>query len=190
MLGKVTDNAILRWEVRITPAHAGKSRSPCSGCPASRDHPRACGEKIIVATKEAVTLGSPPRMRGKVALAVDGDRLRGITPRMRGKGRYRPGGYHAVGITPAHAGKRIASCRQCSCSRDHPRACGEKGLLILFSLVSRGSPPRMRGKAPRPFTPTEPGGITPAHAGKRIQGSDLAAGGRDHPRACGEKFME
>lgn len=72
-------------------------------------------------------LGSPPRMRGK-ALAFGGE-----------SGR--------AGITPAYAGK--SNCNPGSPQHwlDHPRMCGEKGLSRLWTRSTRGSPPRMRGKA-------------------------------------------
>ena len=53
-----------------------------------------------------------------------------------------------------------------------------------------GSPPRMRGK-PKPCVADEqPGGITPAHAGKTFSPPPLARKHRDHPRACGENAAE
>ena len=72
-------------EVRITPAHAGKSRSMRRYRPAPLDHPRACGEKFFVKPRKRSSVGSPPRMRGK------------------GKSAF----YHLLlsRITPAHAGK-------------------------------------------------------------------------------------
>ena len=110
----------------ITPAHAGKSmiRFQCSPC--RRDHPRTCGEKNSVFFSKYLAMGSPPHMRGKES-AVEfngGD----------------------VGITPAHAGKsHPADCR-CCVPGDHPRTCGEKVMNLMYSEVSMGSPPHMRGK--------------------------------------------
>ena len=51
-------------------------------------------------------LGSPPRMRGKVALRDHGQFL--------------------TGITPAYAGKRRSVTDFITCHWDHPRVCGEK----------------------------------------------------------------
>ena len=51
------------------------------------------------------------------------------------------------GITPARAGKSTRNEFQCSCGWDHPRACGEKSLLGPLRAASKGSPPRVRGKA-------------------------------------------
>ena len=72
----------------ITPACAGNRppEIPCkSGTP---DHPRVCGEQISRAIWVATSSGSPPRVRGTAADALDG------------KGR--------IGITPACAGNRWA----------------------------------------------------------------------------------
>ena len=85
MRGKVQIVAFPMMLRGITPAHAGKSPKGGSSGEASRDHPRACGEKQSRTAAVCAQVGSPPRMRGKV-LEVGGidDRL---------------------GITPAHAGK-------------------------------------------------------------------------------------
>ena len=69
----------------ITPACAGKSKTSAVGCPGCRDHPRVCGEKSAGANVIGLSLGSPPRVRGKAA-----------EPRAS---------HGPQGITPAHAGK-------------------------------------------------------------------------------------
>ena len=73
--------------LRITPARAGKSQSRPPAWGRARDHPRACGEKILPGRVSAKILGSPPRVRGK------GPALHCSSP--------------APGITPARAGKRV-----------------------------------------------------------------------------------
>ena len=70
---------------RITPAYAGKSTSMNAFCHNIRDHPRLCGEKLWTLVKRLSQRGSPPPMRGKVAVC----------------GVFRTDG----GITPAYAGK-------------------------------------------------------------------------------------
>ena len=167
MRGKVAAVDAYHKGGRITPAHAGKrllGRLPGMGGP---DHPRACGEKTPVRFYENGVPGSPPRMRGK-----------GV------KARYER---VAVGITPAHAGKSQFPGPSPALPRDHPRACGEKTFKTYELDVSRGSPPRMRGKVLPPPLAALHRGITPAYAGKsycsRRRGSDP----QDHPRVCGEK---
>ena len=71
------------------------------------------------------------------------------------------------GITPAYAGKsRTASTIFCP-TVDHPRVCGEKGVVNA--------------------TREEPDGITPAYAGKSSDFFHDGSGEGDHPRVCGEK---
>ena len=65
--------------------------------------------------------------------------------------------------------------------------CGEKLLRLLLLWAKRGSPPRVRGKVPRPPSVTRKFGITPACAGKRLPQQRTSGGSRDHPRVCGEK---
>ena len=129
MRGKVLDGVKVILVLGITPAHAGK-RSRCTFVQTSRwDHPRTCGEKSSREIFQTSRRGSPPRMRGKVAL-LDFVHV------------------HA-GITPAHAGKRLV--RYCGryCDRDHPRTCGEKDITALNANNWQGSPPRMQGKEKR-----------------------------------------
>ena len=106
---------------------------------------------------------------------------------MRGKGVKARYERVAVGITPAHAGKSQFPGPSPALPRDHPRACGEKTFKTYELDVSRGSPPRMRGKVLPPPLAALHRGITPAYAGKsscsRRRGSDP----QDHPRVCGEK---
>ena len=90
----------------ITPAHAGKRRPHAVKVSPLQDHPRVCGEKYIKNFMGYSTLGSPPRMRGKVACPASTA--------------------GAVGITPAYAGKRNFTATNHFHKKDHPRVCGEK----------------------------------------------------------------
>ena len=87
MRGKVSFHSEIGAESGITPAHAGKSTNKDIKFGFGRDHPRACGEKPTFEPATVMTLGSPPRMRGKVGYA----QLCACS----------------LGITPAHAGKRL-----------------------------------------------------------------------------------
>ena len=90
----------------------------------------------------------------------------GSPPRVRGKDvRF---GFldQGVGITPACAGKSEKKVPFLPPHQDHPRVCGEKFRFILLSLLSSGSPPRVRGKAGGCRTAAASSGITPAYAGK------------------------
>ena len=73
--------------VGITPAYAGKRISRSSAVSGSGDHPRVCGEKVLIWAGAVGRWGSPPRMRGKEHYA-------GLD-------------YNPIRITPAYAGKRF-----------------------------------------------------------------------------------
>ena len=127
-----------------------------------------CGEKLLFQMMLLVLRGSPPRVRGKVFRCVDG--------------------LHSVGITPACAGKRHSWGSQQSLYRDHPRVCGEKMVSMIPHRRSRGSPPRMRGKAHYQCRRTDCQRITPAYAGKSSELMQKFGMSGDHPRVCGEKL--
>ena len=146
MRGKVAPETVNGGHSGITPAHAGKRRRNTPRSPCSRDHPRTCGEKDFSAGGKDCIQGSPPHMRGKVAIA------------------YKYALFQ--GITPAHAGKRKTWNWTKRQWRDHPRTCGEKQSQFRSLCASMGSPPHMRGKAHRRPGTAVRRGITPAHAGK------------------------
>ena len=109
MRGKVNFPAQVRPFHGITPAHAEKRRSKPTSWTCPGDHPRVCGEKYFRPRWLPCTVGSPPRMRGKVIAAAEGARTRRITPVYAGK----------RGRCPRPVGRRW----------DHPRVCGEKTVL-------------------------------------------------------------
>ena len=151
---------------RITPAGAGKTVHKRSCSPPSKDHPRRCGENMMIFFKYMTDLGSPPQVRGKPVRLV----------------------FSVVddGITPAGAGKTAASsaCRQVR--HDHPRRCGENCISIAFRRRQRGSPPQVRGKLCLRINYWQAHRITPAGAGKTIAWAQYITSKWDHPRRCGE----
>ena len=92
----------------------------------------------------------------------------GSPPRVRGKGIVHVFVPEKLGITPAYAGKRMLYARAVRRDRDHPRVCGEKTAPRHRLHLAKGSPPRMRGKAPSNVDVPGTYGITPAYAGKSI----------------------
>ena len=91
MRGKARSACFHLRNLGITPAHAGKSFFASSKYLFARDHPRTCGEKVLVRVCVHDIAGSPPHMRGKGLPAL----LRPFCDR----------------ITPAHAGKRLKRSR-------------------------------------------------------------------------------
>ena len=137
---------------------------------ASRDHPRACGEKNKELEGVWLPMESPPRGRGK-AFSV-----------LRRQFRFR--------ITPAWAGKRQTATMPRTMTRDHPRVGGEKLWVCCYDVVPRGSPPRGRGKEIVDITEWPTNRITPAWAGKSNAAVLDTSSTEDHPRMGGEKCIE
>ena len=106
---------------------------------------------------------------------------------MRGKGKPDPEPRREHRITPAHAGKSGKPGPVKLAAPDHPRTYGEKWYLDIELPPTRGSPPRMRGKAKRRERPQSSRRITPAYAGKRRSSYTAALWAADHPHTCGEK---
>ena len=87
MRGKHVKRMSEKRDLRITPAHAGKTCPPLWYIYSIEDHPRACGENRNNLHIYNPGTGSPPRMRGKRSDDLE-------------KAAY-------VRITPAHAGKTL-----------------------------------------------------------------------------------
>ena len=103
-----------RWH-RITPAGAGKTQSCTTRQSCTSDHPRGCGENHLHKTLELTAIGSPPRVRGKLAELTN----------------------HFVShrITPAGAGKTPVYYQSVRFYRDHPRGCGENLKRSLYTAI-------------------------------------------------------
>ena len=170
MRGKVGSIAVFYIRCGITPACAGKSGPISASGKAIRDHPRVCGEKALHDGGILPAQGSPPRVRGKVVVSRNLCLL--------------------SGITPACAGKSELQALVLSGQRDHPRVCGEKFFCRSLAAVTRGSPPRVRGKVLPRLLFLACIGITPACAGKRGHGRQSGRSAGDHPRVCGEKVCK
>ena len=109
-------------------------------------HPRACGENPSPMPDAVRCLGSSPRVRGKPT---------GIST-----------GILDRGLIPARAGKTAGAASPPTCTRAHPRACGENA----------------GGCSPLPM----PARLIPARAGKTWTSSVPGRSETAHPRACGE----
>ena len=152
---------------RIIPAGAGKSTARETAGNRAGDHPRGCGEKGRGLTPLGCPLGSSPRVRGKAHLIPPITLSLGIIPAGAGKSRPRPDDSRRAG--------------------DHPRGCGEKRSGWPRACRSRGSSPRVRGKASVGLLLVAELGIIPAGAGKSMTPWNMTLVAQDHPRGCGEK---
>ena len=97
----------------IIPACAGSTACGAAPRPASRDHPRMCGEHHFPLNRSDVPRGSSPHVRG-APLREGGKRLEG-------------------GIIPACAGSTRRTGRSGRRTWDHPRMCGEHSPALLLT---------------------------------------------------------
>ena len=130
--GKDRLSSIVKWRYRITPACAGKSRTPSWNNKIGGDHPRMCGEKLVCWPLVCTIWGSPPHVRGKAIVPtvpatfpMDHPRMcgekcfhlwnlvkvLGSPPHVRGKECGNVENSVENGITPACAGKRLKRSR-------------------------------------------------------------------------------
>ena len=70
--------------VGITPAYAGNTNRENILFIEARDHPRVCGEHIMIVGYSQQIMGSPPRMRGTLFNASAYGSRDGITPAYAG----------------------------------------------------------------------------------------------------------
>ena len=77
--------ALRLWELRITPASAGKTKTKTGKIALNRDHPRECGKNICIAYIVSVVVGSPPRVREKPPVSTSHIYSIRITPASAGK---------------------------------------------------------------------------------------------------------
>ena len=113
------------------------------------DHPRRCGENLLMWLARGRQQGSPPQVRGK---------LSHTSPALI-----------SSRITPAGAGKTPQVTLVPIEDKDHPRRCGENPTRWRPTNLQRGSPPQVRGKLCRTAPYTVRKRITPAGAGKTLQ---------------------
>ena len=166
MRGKPIISSCKHFELRITPACAGKTMVHLERALALRDHPRVCGENRDCGKLEKEYRGSPPRVRGKHRASYCKT--------------------HLKRITPACAGKTLRVHRLAARQGDHPRVCGENACANNLVRDTLGSPPRVRGKLRKIHRMLAAQRITPACAGKTQAGCGHRKLHRDHPRVCGE----
>ena len=112
---------------RITPAWAGKRTCRSQMVVLRRDYPRVGGEESSGEPVAKISLGLPPRGRGRDYLL----------PTLGAPER----------ITPAWAGKRRPARVSIASLRDYPRVGGEELAEVAAASTRSGLPPRGRGRA-------------------------------------------
>ena len=196
--------------LRLIPAHAGKTSSRCSRKACIPAHPRSRGEnhRLAAGIEDAGGSSPPhagkthdthvtpparrahPRSRGENHRCVH---LRtvasGSSPLTRGKPRANASMSARVGLIPAHAGKtgrRRGRSQQLSA---HPRSRGENAGTASRRESRAGSSPLTRGKQGGYRVNGRGLRLIPAHAGKTCATSTGNSHAPAHPRSRGENWL-
>ena len=93
-------------------------------------------------------------------------------------------------IIPADAGSTMLGTGYQLPPTDHPRRCGEHGLVVSAIGFLQGSSPQMRGALDSGFSSRIAVGIIPADAGSTAQARPCWCKYEDHPRRCGEHLTD
>ena len=166
MRGALVPRNVAACEVGIIPACAGSTSSSPTRQTSQRDHPRMCGEHLVVNGKKATDKGSSPHVRGAPNAWIERE--------------------DGVGIIPACAGSTACNRLWSDEARDHPRMCGEHTSLQFGTACFPGSSPHVRGARRVVRLARCRRGIIPACAGSTRPQTGWRARSRDHPRMCGE----
>ena len=130
----------------LIPAHAGKTYSPAEPPRRERAHPHSRRENTLGGNGALNNAGSSPLTRGNRKPEQAVKYSWGSSPLTRGK-RGRPRCKHPrTGLIPAHAGKTLTPPRMRPGGRAHPRSRGENFLIVNVERKVDGSSPLTRGK--------------------------------------------
>ncbi len=129
----------------LTPAWAGTATRSGPTATARWAHPRVGGDGVDAEMSVLYGAGSPPRGRGR-------------PERLRNEARE-------AGLTPAWAGTAIGTAAVRWPEWAHPRVGGDGGVMDTGAALTRGSPPRGRGRPLCKSSEYGSAGLTPAWAG-------------------------
>ena len=87
---------------------------------------------------------------------------------------------------PAYAGKTVVGASPQGGRQEHPRVCGENGVIEAFLGDQHGTSPRMRGKLNAVRYHNQGLRNIPAYAGKTVRVLGPKGRSAEHPRVCGE----
>ena len=152
---------------RIIPTRVGTSHSEFRENPLSRDHPHACGDKILIYAVKVTLTKSSPRVWGQDTVFS----------------RHT----NVIRIIPTRVGTRENYASVCPFPKDHPHACGDKFRYLSMGCTTPGSSPRVWGQAIPDGTYKAKCRIIPTRVGTSTSIDTNAAGIMDHPHACGDK---
>ena len=126
MWGQVCSSRRFIVRDRIIPTHVGTSFHITFTKLSYKDHPHACGDKLIRSTNCVTVIGSSPRMWGQVNNSIFS--------------------IFYLRIIPTHVGTSSMMLANANLVRDHPHACGDKVILDFPEIQNEGSSPRMWGQ--------------------------------------------
>ena len=110
----------------IIPTRVGTSETHKSERLERRDHPHACGDKLETLSRRACISGSSPRVWGQAELAKSANSTNRIIPTRVGTSLFTP--------------------KNTRLWKDHPHACGDKGVKNMKPMQYSGSSPRVWGQ--------------------------------------------
>ena len=164
--GKRASNRRKCREIRLIPAHAGKTFEPGGQRLTTQAHPRSRGENYSELGNTPSMTGSSPLTRGKLTSASTAS--------------------SPARLIPAHAGKTGTPIAVNDRLPAHPRSRGENPACHGAVDSRPGSSPLTRGKLALGAAVAGGCGLIPAHAGKTAADPRHAHRRQAHPRSRGE----
>ena len=153
-------------ELRLIPAHAGKTWPTPRLTTPGWAHPRSRGENSALAISPGTNVGSSPLTRGKPESSEEG--------------------VACTRLIPAHAGKTRRGSHPGRTSAAHPRSRGENSAKKWGARPTEGSSPLTRGKLCAKLKEVDALRLIPAHAGKTREQRFVEGIRQAHPRSRGE----
>ena len=112
--------------------------------------------------------------------------LLGSSPRMRGTQLRRHRKRRHRGLIPTYAGNTAVPVLIQNNTGAHPHVCGEHATIEIWTAITQGSSPRMRGTPSTPATGHDTAGLIPTYAGNTVSKTHTPTRGGAHPHVCGE----
>ena len=139
------------WYVstKIIPTRVGTREILCSGIEVIRDHPHACGDKLIAELVFICTIGSSPRVWGQDF--------------------KNPSQTATRRIIPTRVGTSLPAIANDFKTAYHPHVCGDKSSVPRSTVPNTGSSPRMWGQVDTIFSGLANCRIIPTRVGTSLQ---------------------
>ena len=153
--------------IGIIPTRVGTSCAVSTSSFIMRDHPHACGDKVLSVSVTSLPPGSSPRVWGQAFLRSE------YTASTR--------------IIPTRVGTRKEKAPIDFGLWDQPHACGDKAPRDFVLENPEGSSPRVWGQATDPYQISCRKRIIPTRVGTSIDSLRNCVISKDHPHACGDK---